>query len=315
MLAVAILRALWPRVCDEVARRHGPAPGRGGAVVAMGSLGAGRLTAGSDLDLLVIYDAEGVEMTEGRRPLDPRGWFAKATKTLITALTAPTGEGKLYDVDMRLRPSGRQGPVATSLDSFRHYQQTEAWTWEHLALTRARPVAGEASLQADIEAVRMQVLTTPRDPAQIAADAQDMRDRLAAAGRVGEGLDAKEGPGRMKDIELLAEAAALIAGVSARDVAGQLETAVSIGWIGADDARHLADAHHLYGRLNHATRLLTDRPLDLDEIGQGGRAFISREAGVADSTELAAKTESLRGAAQAIIDQALAHPPRMEDVT
>ena len=312
MLAEVILSALWPRVCAETARRHGPAPGRGGAVVAMGSLGAGRLTAGSDLDLLVIYDPGDTDFTDGPRPLDPRGWFAKATKTLITALTAPTGEGKLYDVDMRLRPSGRQGPVATSLESFRHYQMTEAWTWEHLALTRARPVAGDASLMSDIEAIRMDVLTASRDPAKVVADAQDMRDRLAAAGRVGEGLDAKEGPGRMKDIELLAETAALIAGVPARDVTGQLESGVSLGWIGPDDARVLANAHHLYGRLNHATRLLTDRRLDLEEIGQGGRAFIAREADVADSADLAAKSESLRAQCAAIIDTALATPPQLE---
>ena len=312
MLAEVILSALWPRVCAETARRHGPAPGRGGAVVAMGSLGAGRLTAGSDLDLLVIYDPGDVEFSEGPRPLDPRGWFAKATKTLITALTAPTGEGKLYDVDMRLRPSGRQGPVATSLESFRHYQMTEAWTWEHLALTRARPVAGDASLMSDIEAIRMDVLTASRDPAKVVADAQDMRDRLAAAGRVGEGLDAKEGPGRMKDIELLAETAALVAGVPARDVTGQLESGVSLSWIGPDDARVLANAHHLYGRLNHATRLLTDRRLDLEEVGQGGRAFIVREADVADSADLAAKSESLRAQCAAIIDTALATPPQLE---
>jgi len=312
MLAEVILSALWPRVCAETARRHGPAPGRGGAVVAMGSLGAGRLTAGSDLDLLVIYDPGDTDFTDGPRPLDPRGWFAKATKTLITALTAPTGEGKLYDVDMRLRPSGRQGPVATSLESFRHYQMTEAWTWEHLALTRARPVAGDASLMSDIEAIRMDVLTASRDPSKVVADAQDMRDRLAAAGRVGEGLDAKEGPGRMKDIELLAETAALIAGVPARDVMGQLESGVSLGWIGPDDARVLANAHHLYGRLNHATRLLTDRRLDLEEIGQGGRAFIAREADVADSADLAAKSESLRAQCAAIIDTALATPPQLE---
>jgi glutamate-ammonia-ligase adenylyltransferase len=312
MLAEVILSALWPRVCAETARRHGPAPGRGGAVVAMGSLGAGRLTAGSDLDLLVIYDPGDVEFSEGPRPLDPRGWFAKATKTLITALTAPTGEGKLYDVDMRLRPSGRQGPVATSLESFRLYQMTEAWTWEHLALTRGRPVAGDASLMSDIEAIRMDVLTASRDPAKVVADAQDMRDRLAAAGRVGEGLDAKEGPGRMKDIELLAETAALVAGVPARDVTGQLESGVSLGWIGPDDARVLANAHHLYGRLNHATRLLTDRRLDLEEVGQGGRAFIVREADVADSADLAAKSESLRAQCAAIIDTALATPPQLE---
>ena len=249
----------------------------------------------------------------GRRPLDPRGWFAKATKTLITALSALTGEGKLYDVDMRLRPSGRQGPVATSLEAFRLYQMNEAWTWEHLALTRARPIVGDPGLVAEIEAVRMEVLTAPCDPAKVTTDVQDMRDRLAAAGRAGEGLDAKEGAGRMKDIELLAETAALLAGVPARDVAGQLEAGVSLGWIGADDARALLAAHHLYGRLNHATRLLTDRRLDLNEVGQGGRAFIAREADVADSAELAAIVEGHRTTAAAIIERTLAHPPARED--
>jgi glutamate-ammonia-ligase adenylyltransferase len=102
------------------------------------------MTATSDLDLIVIYDAKGVEITEGRRPLDPRAWFAKATKSLVAALSAPTAAGKLYEVDMRLRPSGRQGPVATALASFERYQREEAWTWEHMALTRARVLAGDA---------------------------------------------------------------------------------------------------------------------------------------------------------------------------
>jgi len=309
-LAGAIVQALWPRVCDEVARRHGPAPGRGGAVVAMGSLGAGQLSAGSDLDLIVIYDADGQEMSQGRRPLDARGWFAKATKTLITALSAPTGDGTLYEVDMRLRPSGRQGPVATSLQSYRNYQLREAWTWEHLALTRARPLAGDAGLLTGIEAVRVEVLTAAREPARTVADAQDMRARLAAAGRAGDGLDAKEGPGRMKDIELVAETAALMAGAPMRDVLGQLEAGVSIGWLGADDARALALAHRHYSRLNQATRLLTDRRLDLGEVGLGGRRFLARETDVADAAELAAKTEGMRAQAEDIIAKAMTDPPK-----
>ncbi|NPD19096.1 [protein-PII] uridylyltransferase family protein [Alterinioella nitratireducens] len=309
-LASTIIRALWPRVAEEVARRHGPAPGKGGAVVAMGSLGAGQLTAGSDLDLIVIYDADGVEMSEGKRPLDARGWYAKATKTLITALSAPTGDGTLYEVDMRLRPSGRQGPVATSVDSYRNYHLGEAWTWEHLALTRARPLAGKPALLDAIEAVRVEVLTVTRDPAKVVADAQDMRARLAAAGRVGEGLDAKEGPGRMKDIELVAQAAALIAHCPRRDVAAQLRAGVSLGWLEAGQADALQEAHHLYGRLNQATRLLTDKRLDLDEIGLGGRRFLSRETDVADVGELAAKTESIRARAEGIIAKAMAKPPK-----
>ena len=118
-LAEAVLVALWPAMTTEFARKHGPAPGRGGAVIAMGSLGAGRLTATSDLDLIMVYDAEGVEVSDGPRPLAARAYFARLTQALVTALSAPMAEGRLYEVDMRLRPSGRQGPVATSLQAFR----------------------------------------------------------------------------------------------------------------------------------------------------------------------------------------------------
>ena len=273
-LADAVVAGLWPAVCADIARRHGPAPGRGGAVLAMGSLGAGRLSAGSDLDLIVIYDAGGVEMTEGRRPLDPRSWFAKATKALVTALSAPTASGKLYEVDMRLRPSGRQGPVATGLEAFRQYQMTEAWTWEHMALTRARPVAGAPELMADIEAVRRDVLAAETTPETVLSDTAEMRTRLQAAGRGGDTWSVKGGAGGAQEIELLAQAAALAAGDPAREVAGQIAAAERLGWLSASAGEALRDAYRLFTQVQQATRLLTDQVLDLEEIGVGGRAFL-----------------------------------------
>ena len=117
-------------------------PGRGAVVLGMGSLGAEKLNAGSDLDLIVIYDAAGVDQSEGRRPLLSRLYYARLTQAMITALTAPMAEGRLYEVDMRLRPSGNQGPVATGWASFQEYQRSDAWVWEHLALTRARVITG-----------------------------------------------------------------------------------------------------------------------------------------------------------------------------
>jgi glutamate-ammonia-ligase adenylyltransferase len=153
-LADAVVIALWPLVCAEVARRHGAAPG----TRRRGDRDGQPRRRADDGDIGPRPDRhlrrKGVEMTEGRRPLDPRAWFAKATKSLVAALSAPTAAGKLYEVDMRLRPSGRQGPVATALASFERYQKEEAWTWEHMALTRARVLAGDDSLAADIEAVR-----------------------------------------------------------------------------------------------------------------------------------------------------------------
>jgi glutamate-ammonia-ligase adenylyltransferase len=311
-LADAVVNALWPLVCAEVARRHGPAPGRGGAVIAMGSLGGWQMTATSDLDLIVIYDAQGVELTEGRRPLDPRAWFAKATKSLVSALSAPTASGKLYEVDMRLRPSGRQGPVATALPSFERYQREEAWTWEHMALTRARVLAGDESLAADIETVRRDVIRGNDDREAIAADAASMRARLAEAGRAVGVWTVKDGPGGLQDIELLAQAGALIAGSTEPWPSAQLAAAAECGWIDAEDASRLARVHRLLSRVNQSGRLLTDEALDPDAIGAGGRAFLSEQASMQDAETLARALDQARDDARVIIDKWLPPPSDTE---
>jgi glutamate-ammonia-ligase adenylyltransferase len=313
-LADAVVIALWPLVCGEVAQRHGAAPGRGGAVIAMGSLGGGQMTATSDLDLIVIYDAKGVDYSDGRRPLDPRAWFAKATKSMVAALSAPTAAGKLYEVDMRLRPSGRQGPVATALASFERYQKEEAWTWEHMALTRARVLAGDAGLAADIEAVRRAVIRGNDDRARITADAARMRARLAGAGRAVGIWTVKDGPGGMQDIELLAQAGALIAGATEHWPAAQLEAAAGCGWITQDDAQTLGEAHRLFSRVHQSGRLLTDEALDPDTIGAGGRAFLSAQARMPDAASLATALKNARAGAATLIDKTLP-PPTDTDET
>ncbi|MEJ6394658.1 glutamine-synthetase adenylyltransferase [Gymnodinialimonas sp. 2305UL16-5] len=293
-LGEAVVAALWPAVCAQIAQRHGPAPGRGGVVLAMGSLGAQEMNAASDLDLIVIFDAGDVDMTDGPRPLDPRNWFAKATKALITALSAPTAEGKLYDVDMRLRPSGGQGPVATSLAAFERYQRDEAWTWEHMALTRARAVAGDASLARDVEAVRCDVIAARQGQAQeVLDDAAQMRARLAEAGRRGGTWAVKDGPGGMQDIALLAQARALIAGSPARSVVDQLD----------DDA--LAAAYAGQAQVNQAGRLMAEGPLDPDVIGAGGRDFLCRLTDMPDTAALVAQLDRWRADAAFSIDAAL----------
>ncbi|MGB0904482.1 MAG: glutamine-synthetase adenylyltransferase, partial [Mangrovicoccus sp.] len=180
-LAEAVLRGLWPEVEAEFARRHGPPPGRGACVIGMGSLGGYQVGPSSDLDLIVIYDADPNDMSQGRKPLPASRYYARFTQALITALSTKTAEGGLYEVDMRLRPSGRQGPVATSWRAFQGYQKTEAWTWEHLALTRARPIAGAGSLAKDFDAFRQDIIAQPREPSQVMRDLQDMRQRLAEA--------------------------------------------------------------------------------------------------------------------------------------
>ncbi|RPE71780.1 glutamate-ammonia-ligase adenylyltransferase [Pacificibacter maritimus] len=274
-LARASIAALYDVVVENFAAKHGTPPGNGALVLGMGSLGAGRLTAASDLDMIVIYDAAGVEASTGKRPLAARAYYSRLTQALITAVTAQTAEGRLYEVDMRLRPSGRQGPVATSLASFKTYQRSEAWVWEHLALTRACVVAGDARLAKLVEAFRLDLFQSRRDEAVIRQETSDMRKRLAEA-KPGSTWDPKSGAGRMMDIELLAEAAALISTSLSQDIYAQLQSGVDIGWITPEEHDVLCETYRLTWRLQSAARLLSGDRLDPAAIGFDGRAFLLR---------------------------------------
>ena len=304
-LADAVLAALWPVVAADFARKHGAAPGRGAAVLGMGSLGAGRLNAASDLDLIVIYDAAGEETSDGPRPLPARTYYARLTQALVTALSAPMAQGRLYEVDMRLRPSGRQGPVATSFDAFRSYQETEAWTWEHLALTRARPVAGSAELGAEVEAFRQTLLAQKAGGASVLQDVADMRARLRAA-KPGQGpLDAKDGPGRLQDIELLAQTLALQAASPARRVEAQLAAGKRGGLIAGPETELLLGAYRRLWRVQCGLRLLAARVDDPEALGEGARAFLLREA---DEDSIEALVAHMGAAAEEVaglVDRAL----------
>ena len=300
-LAEAVIAALWPVVCAEFARKHGPLPGRGAVVIGMGSLGAARLNAGSDLDLIVIYDAQGIETSDGARPLATRPYYARLTQAFVTALTAQMPEGRLYEVDMRLRPSGRQGPVATSIQSFTSYQESEAWTWEHLALTRARVLAGQGELAAEVEAFRRALLPEKGRGAKVRQDVAEMRARLQAAKPARGAWEAKNGPGRLMDIELMAQLAALLSGSPARGVERQLEAGRKGGILSDSDASMLLDAYRVLWRLQAGTRLITDEVLEPDRLGEGARAFLLRETGEAGAEALTARLDLVTGLAAGVI--------------
>jgi len=197
-LADEAIRNMAAAAIEETTRRNGPVPGRW-AIVAMGKLGGIELTAGSDLDIILIYDSEAD---------NAQTWFTRLTQRLITALTAPTAEGELYEVDMRLRPSGRAGPVAVSLPAFRHYQFEEAWTWEHMALTRLRPVAGDDSLGRDVMAIAVGAICARARGERrksIPGDIAGMRQTLYRE-KPGQGLwDLKTAEGGLIDIEFMAQ--------------------------------------------------------------------------------------------------------------
>ncbi|SLN19181.1 [protein-PII] uridylyltransferase family protein [Pseudooctadecabacter jejudonensis] len=274
-LAGAVLGALLPVVGDHFAHKHGRAPGRGAVVLGMGSLGAGRLHAASDLDLIVIYDGQDQDASDGPRPLATRTYYARLTQALVTALSAPMAEGRLYEVDMRLRPSGGQGPVATSFARFEPYQMEEAWTWEHLALTRARVVAGPTGLAQDVEQVRARVLAAKSGGSTIRTDVQDMRARIAAAKTPSGPYDAKIGQGRLQDIELTGQTLALVSGAAVRRTADQ----ISQSSIAQTDKADLQAAAALCWSMQASAQLLQGGTLDVSTLGEGARRFILRETG------------------------------------
>ncbi|WP_107495835.1 glutamine-synthetase adenylyltransferase [Thalassobius sp. I31.1] len=310
-LAEALVRALWPLVVAEFTRKHGTPPGAeqggGATVLAMGSLGAQALNARSDLDLLVIYDAKDVEEStgnaQGKRALATRPYYARLTQAFITALTAPMAEGRLYEVDMRLRPSGRSGPVATSIDAFESYQRDEAWTWEHMALTRARVIAGNEELGARLEGFRGDLIRNHATDSQILQDVADMRQRLADAFPPGRGWNLKRGPGALQDIELLAQLLALAGQSDARDTESQIRAGQVL--LQDSEVDDLIKARSLNWDLRMAERLLTPGALDEDEIGEGGRNFLVNACKSVGIDALKSQMETHKSRVAAIFDRVL----------
>ncbi|MGI3165627.1 bifunctional [glutamine synthetase] adenylyltransferase/[glutamine synthetase]-adenylyl-L-tyrosine phosphorylase [Pseudooceanicola sp. 200-1SW] len=312
-LAEAVLRALWPVVQAEFARRHGPPPGRGAVVMGMGSLGAGRLNARSDLDLIVIYDAAGQETSEGRRPLPARVYYARLTQALVTALSAPMSQGRLYEVDMRLRPSGNQGPVATSLAAYESYQRDSAWTWEHLALTRARVIAGPEALAGDVMAFRSGILSPGRDKGTVLREVAEMRRRILAAKGAGAPWEVKVGWGRNQEIELMAQAGGLIAGDPEGWIADGLRLAVDSGWMRPEERVQLAQTYRLLWSIGQVGKLLSDHRIDPETLGEGGRALLLRDTCAADMAALEERFTAATQAAGEVITQVLAREAAPEE--
>jgi len=290
-IADAALTVLYPRVIEEFARRHGPPPGRGMAVIAMGKLGSNEMTAGSDLDLITIYDADGAETSEGPKPLPPTTYFPRLTQALVGALTAPTAEGRLYEVDMRLRPSGRQGPVALSLAAFGNYQTEQAWVWEHLALTRARVVTGNPSLAIDVEQTIRTALSRRKGDPDVLAQAREMRGKLldAHARDRQNPWSLKHAAGGLMEIEFLAQTGVLLHGLTCRAASEALTALADCGWISAGEATALSEALALMQRLKQIERVALETPVDPETAGEGLRRAMTRACGAADFAALEAR--------------------------
>ena len=216
-LAEVMVRAMLARVTREFESRHGKVAGASLCVLGMGRLGSRELTAGSDLDLILLYDhARGVEWSDGPKPLAASQYFIRLTQRMIAAMSAPTAEGVIYPLDFRLRPSGNAGPLATPLASFIRYQHEEAWTWERQALTRARVVAGDPELAARINAGVRELLAIPADPRKLAADIREMRAMIDKEKPTANPFEVKTVKGGLVDIEFIAQWCVLKSGSGAQ---------------------------------------------------------------------------------------------------
>jgi len=269
-LADAIICVLQSRIEDELAAAHGTFPSSAAAVVALGKLGGCEMTANSDLDIILIYDAPeaaltGSQMSDGAKPLSAPQYYARLTQRLVVALSAQTTQGNLYEVDLRLRPSGQQGPLATALPSFIDYQNTTAWTWEHMALTRARVVSGPPALRAKIESAIEAVLSRPRDASLIAKDVRDMRVRIETEKGSTDIWNLKQVRGGLVDIEFIAQYLQLIhanrdKAVLDTNTAQALSALAQNGHLNAEDGTTLTDAARLLSNLTGLLRLMSDGP-------------------------------------------------------
>ena len=261
-LADAALGALLQAVLREHAARFGRVRGGAVAVVALGKAGSRDMMAGSDLDLMLVYaHPSHVAESDGPRPLPSSTWFIRAAHAFVAALTAPGLDGPLYAVDMRLRPSGNKGPVAVSLDAFRKYHQADAWTWERMALTRARVVAGSPAITRRTEAAIADALAQPRDAAQTRADAASMRARMLRELPPAGPWDVKLRAGGGIEVEFIAQTLQLVAGVApfCQSTRVALAHLAATGALGRDRAEALIRADRLWRAVQSMMRILVGR--------------------------------------------------------
>ena len=200
-VAEGTLTALAAAAIAEFETAHGRIEGGELLILGLGRLGGGMLSHASDLDIIYLHTAAPDSASDGPKPLGPSNYFNRLASRVTAAMSVPTAAGPLYDVDTRLRPEGERGMLVVSLDAFADYQRREAWTWEHMALTRARPLFGSDAARAKAASLIQSILAMPRDASKVVEDAMTMRAEMARHKPPSGELDVKLGPGGLVDLE------------------------------------------------------------------------------------------------------------------
>jgi [glutamine synthetase] adenylyltransferase / [glutamine synthetase]-adenylyl-L-tyrosine phosphorylase len=301
-VAEAAVQVVADAVTEPFVASHGRVPASELVVLALGRLGGGLLTHASDVDLIYLFTGDYASESVGPKPLGGTHYYNRLGQRLSSGLSAPTAAGALYEVDTRLRPSGGDGPLVASVDSFARYQRESAWTWEHMALTRARVIYGSAVARASVASVIDEVLRKPRDRALLARDVVTMRTEMATHKPPLGPLDVKLAAGGLVDLEFAVHFHQLASGIG---LDPHLPTAIAaLGAAGLIEPA-LGDAHDLLTRLIVTLRLVSP---GLAAPGLATQAVLARACGAEDWDDLLARVASaricVRAHWQAVVDQA-----------
>jgi glutamate-ammonia-ligase adenylyltransferase len=316
-IAAATISALCDRVEKRFAETHGGFHGQRLAVLGLGKLGSREMSATSDLDLIFVYDIPaGMEASDGPKPLSPIQYYTRLSQKMVTALTAHTNEGALYEVDMRLRPSGRSGPLANSLEGFETYHAQSSWTWEHMALTRMRVIHGPQALIERLTDIVRSTLCRTRDPETLVRDVADMRDRIAQHAPPKSPWDFKHLPGGLFDIDFVAQYLALRHACAHPDIldphpAEMLRRMAEAGLIASADADRLRAARTLLSDVQSLLRLTLngdEAAFDETKAPEGQQRLIAATEGASDLADLRARIEAESKTARAIYERIVEAP-------
>ena len=306
-LAEAVVATLFARVRSAFAQRHGSVPDATCVVLALGRLGAGAMTAASDLDLMLIYDFDRARpLSDGPSPLHAVQYHIRLTQRLISALTVATRRGRLYEVDMRLRPSGRQGPLATQLRSFVDYQDRTAETWERMALTRARPIAGDPALAARVVTIVRSMLRRPPAPG-LAADVAAMRRQVAAAKGESDAWDLKLAAGGIMDVDFVAQYLQLRYGADEPDLVAPatgatLAAVVQRAILPKAEGDVLVRAHAMYENLLQIMRLTIEAGASPPSAPAAVGRRLAAAVDLPDMARLARELRATQAAVRSVFD-------------
>ena len=310
-IAAAIIRASFERVRREFEAEHGVVPGAKVAVLGLGRLGTKELTAGSDLDLVVIYDFdEDRRESTGPRALDAVVYHTRLTQRLVAALTVPTRRGLLYEVDLRLRPQGGKGPVASQFEGFLAYQQSEAELWEHMALTRARILFADPDFAAPVGEAISRIVGAQRDPRYVMSEVRAMRDLIAQEKGDDNPWDLKLAKGGLTDLDFVAQALVLAHASKHASLIGcaseeTFREASEAGLISDEDARDLREAHRQFNAIFQWQRLAIEGAFDPDRVPPAIFKRLATIAGLPDAKVLLTHLNAMREHVRDIYDRVL----------